>query len=236
MSNKKRRNRKIVSDSSEASGQAVNQIPEEVNTKNSEIQSVQTDLSNRTGVISYLKSNLWLVGVICFLALGTLGAGLKYLDDDAQIPFAIRANSKGNLNDKREQSFLNKVNPFLSPPDPTPTPRLSKEYIYAGSRLLAVEDANATAVPPADLAIWRKTTGEWWVMGSGENLHQVTQQWGVSTDKEVPGDYDGDGKVDIAVWRDSNGTWHIKNSSDGSTRTVQWGASGDTPVPAYYRR
>src|SRR2546430_1867269 len=34
----------------------------------------------------------------------------------------------------------------------TPTPQLSKEYIYAGSRLLAVEDANANAAPPTDLA------------------------------------------------------------------------------------
>jgi len=45
-------------------------------------------------------------------------------------------------------------------------PQLSREYLYAGSRLLAVEDANANAAPPADLAIWRPTSGEWWVMGS----------------------------------------------------------------------
>src|SRR5215207_1076031 len=46
-------------------------------------------------------------------------------------------------------------NPFTAPPSPTPTPALqkSKEYVYAGSRLLAVEDANASAVPPSDLAI-----------------------------------------------------------------------------------
>src|SRR6185369_2045651 len=33
-------------------------------------------------------------------------------------------------------------NPFADPL-PTPTPQLSKEYIYSGQRLLAVEDANA---------------------------------------------------------------------------------------------
>ena len=47
----------------------------------------------------------------------------------------------------------------MAAPLPTPTPQLSKEYIYAGSRLLAVEDANANAAPPADLAVWRPSNG-----------------------------------------------------------------------------
>ena len=37
---------------------------------------------------------------------------------------------------------------FYSFAPPTPTPQLSKEYIYAGTRLLAVEDANANAACP----------------------------------------------------------------------------------------
>lgn len=40
----------------------------------------------------------------------------------------------------------NNWNPFAAPL-PDPTPQLSKEYIYAGSRLLAVEDANAGISP-----------------------------------------------------------------------------------------
>jgi hypothetical protein len=43
---------------------------------------------------------------------------------------------------------------FASVPllDPTPTPKLSKEYIYAGSRLLAVDDAGAQQPSATDLS------------------------------------------------------------------------------------
>lgn len=186
-----------------------------------------------------------MVGIICFLALGVLGAGLLYLDEDSQREIARRANNKGNLNNQKEQSFLNKVNPFLSPPDPTPTPQLSKEYIYAGSRLLAVEDKNANAAPPSDLAIWRPTSGEWWVMG-GDGSQQVTQSWGASGDVPVPGDYDGDGKTDFAVFRPdnpatpnidecaSNCQWYVIYSSTGSSNQFGFGSDGDKPVPADY--
>jgi hypothetical protein len=195
-------------------------------------RSVNSERTN-AGVFTYLKNHLWVVGVIAFLTLGTLGAGLKYLDDNAQLEIASRASSKGNLNDKREQSFLNKVNPFLPTPTPTPTPQLSKEYIYAGSRLLAVEDANATATPPADLAIWRSSSGEWYVMG-GNGSQQVTQSWGVSGDVPVPGDYDGDGKTDFAVFRPSINYWYLVYSSTGGTSSFAYGSSGDKAVPADY--
>jgi hypothetical protein len=236
MSNKKRRNRKIISNSNEVSGQTINQLAEEIGSNDSDIQSVQANSSVRTGLISYLKSNLWMVGIICFLALGVLGAGLKYLDDDARREITRRANNKGKLNNQ-EQSFLNKINPFLSPPDPTPTPQLSKEYIYAGSRLLAVEDANASAAPPADLAIWRPGTGYWWVMKPDGNI-QAQVGWGQSGDKTVPGDYDGDGKTDFSVFRPAtsttSATWWILRSAtqDTSYYSIPFGAVDDLPAQA----
>lgn len=124
-------------------------------------------------------------------------------------------------------------NPF-APPLPTPTPQLAKEYIYAGSRLLAVEDANANASPPADLAVWRPSTGTWWVMG-GSNSAQVTQSWGTNGDKPVPGDYDGDGKTDFSVFRPSTGQWFVVQSSDNAWGPViTWGTPTDFRVAADY--
>ena len=123
---------------------------------------------------------------------------------------------------------------FYSFAPPTPTPQLSKEYIYAGTRLLAVEDANASAAPPADLAVWRPSTGTWWVMG-GANSVQVTQAWGMNGDKPVPGDYDGDGKTDFSIYRPSSGQWFVLQSSDNSWAPVfAWGTSTDIRVPADY--
>jgi hypothetical protein len=77
----------------------------------------------------------------------------------------------------------------LAAPLPTPTPQLSREYIHAGSRLLAVEDASATAAPPADIAIWRPSNGNWMVMGQAGSAATTYTGWGVPTDIAAPGDY-----------------------------------------------
>ena len=84
-----------------------------------------------------------------------------------------------------------------------------------------------------DYAIWRPSTGEWWIIRSSDGTLQY-QVWGVAGDIPVPGDYDGDGKTDIAIWRPSTGAWWIISSSSGTSTTQFWGGSGDTPVPGDY--
>ena len=87
------------------------------------------------------------------------------------------------------------------------------------------------SLPPADfdgdgkqdVAVWRPSTGEWYVRG------QFTIQWGVPSDVPVPGDYNGDGLTDVAVWRPSTGEWYVRGQF-----TIQWGVPSDVPVPGDY--
>jgi len=86
-----------------------------------------------------------------------------------------------------------------------------------------------------DVAVFRPSTGTWFIIPSSNPGSPIVQQWGASGDIPVPGDYDGDGKTDIAIFRPSSGTWFIIPSSNpGSPIVRQWGASGDIPVPGDY--
>lgn len=178
-----------------------------------------------SSVIRYFRQRLWLVAVVLLLVAGVAGATLKYMEEDARRQNAMKP---------RDRSLLSAINPYVTSPSPTPTPQLSKEYIYAGSRLLAVEDANANAAPPADLAVWRPSTGFWWVLGGVEGSQQISFQWGTSGDVPVPGDFDGDGKTDFAIFRPSLGEWWIFKSSDSTYSPTNFGTSGDKPVVADY--
>jgi hypothetical protein len=87
--------------------------------------------------------------------------------------------------------------------------------------------------PKTDYVVYRTGSGTWWVSDSTTGA-QTSQQWGLSQDVPVAGDYDGDFKTDFAVWRPSNGTWYVIRSSNGTTFEQQWGLISDIPVPADY--
>jgi hypothetical protein len=84
-----------------------------------------------------------------------------------------------------------------------------------------------------DLAIWRPSTGTWYVRYSslGYSAAASALQWGLPGDVPISGDFDGDGKTDLTVFRPSNGTWFLRYSSLGysiaSSVAFQWGLPGD---------
>jgi hypothetical protein len=120
-------------------------------------------------------------------------------------------------------------------PVPTPTPQLSREYIYTSNgRLIAAEDAGAQQVTATDLAVWRLSSGTWFIM-SPTGAVSVQQQWGIGTDTPAPGDYDGDGKTDFCVFRpDANGAFYALRSSDAGLISLNFGTTGDVPAPGDY--
>jgi len=108
-------------------------------------------------------------------------------------------------------------------------------------------DSNSTDIPQigdydgdgkADIAVWRyevqnsvTAPAYWYVLQSSDNNYQAVQ-WGVTFDRQVPQDYDGDGKTDFAVFR--SGWWYILNSRDGSVRAEKFGQDSDEPKRGDY--
>lgn len=193
MSRKSNRNRK--------SAELLSLNVTEKNNSSTEAADVIKVPSERRKTPWLYRKTQWVVALV-FTVLVTLGI----FANNGWLPSTdpLTGKKTGWFGRELPRNASSSWNP-LAAPLPTPTPQLSKEYIHLpGGRLLAVEDANANAAPPADLAIWRPTTGEWWVLG-GPGSAQTTFGWGVSTDRPVPGDYDGDGKTDFSVFRPSTG-------------------------------
>ncbi len=87
----------------------------------------------------------------------------------------------------------------------------------------------------ADFAVFRPSSGTWFIIPSSNPSVPIIRQWGTLGDIAVSGDYDGDGKADFAVFRPSSGTWFIIPSSNPSVPVIrQWGTLGDIPLPGDY--
>jgi hypothetical protein len=76
-------------------------------------------------------------------------------------------------------------------------------------------------------SIQTRNWGTWWITRSSDN-GSYTVNFGISTDRLVQGDYDGDFQTDVAVYRD--GTWYIRLSSNGSVVVQNFGLASDKPV------
>jgi hypothetical protein len=124
------------------------------------------------------------------------------------------------------------------------TARLSgPQGLIPGVNLVAFTNALGNAPPPlrtkfdfdgdgkADPSVVTASTGTWSYAASSANYEIRSSRWGVSSDKFVPADYDGDGKYDLAVFR--SGTWYIMGSA-GAFRAEHFGSPGDIPQPGDY--
>jgi hypothetical protein len=83
----------------------------------------------------------------------------------------------------------------------------------------------------SDFTVFRPGQGMWYIRNSASTLFW-SQQFGLASDRIVPGNYNNDNKADIAVYRD--GTWYILESGGYSFRTETFGTPEDIPVPADY--
>lgn len=76
-----------------------------------------------------------------------------------------------------------------------------------------------------DIAVFRRSTGFWYILQSSNNQLQA-EGFGQTSDIGMVGDFDKDGKSDLTVIRGglANGlNWYTRRSSDQSTRIVFWG-------------
>ncbi|CAN5367919.1 hypothetical protein BH10ACI2_BH10ACI2_19970 [soil metagenome] len=114
----------------------------------------------------------------------------------------------------------------------------AEQFGQAGDDPVAVGDWDGDG--KADEAVYRDSAfgsqSFFYYRGSLNNPDGIITYypWGMTGDKAVRGDFDGDGKNDPAVFRPSIGAWFIAQSSNGTVKVDLWGLAGDNLVPADY--
>lgn len=111
---------------------------------------------------------------------------------------------------------------------------ISTDQPVIGNFVKGIEAASGVTI--TDLAVVRTGANgqKTWFMQTPGTSSYKQMDFGLSSDVNVPEDYDGDGFTDVAVWRPSTGVWYIIRSNSNTLFTKQWGAAGDIPQPARY--
>ena len=89
----------------------------------------------------------------------------------------------------------------------------------------------------ADLALYRPSTGQWFVQASGSNYAStlLATFGAANTDVPMPGDYNGTGTTVPAVFRPSTGQWFLYGGVGGRNVTLPVTFPvGSSPVPGDY--
>ncbi len=85
----------------------------------------------------------------------------------------------------------------------------------------------------ADFAVFRPSTGTWYVSRNRNGVADLAVQFGTNGDIPVGGVYDANPNINspFAVFRPSNGTWYVDTDNNGTVNIAsQFGTVGDTPM------
>lgn len=134
------------------------------------------------------------IGVCFLLVVGALGAGLG---EKIASVFTTRI-----LNQKTSQSQSAQNALMPTSLNPATTTQLSKEYIYAGSRMLAIEDAGS-APPPSRVNVALASNG---ATASASSMTTDLQGWSFLPSSANNGDRRGINETQNGYWRDGTGS------------------------------
>lgn len=82
-----------------------------------------------------------------------------------------------------------------------------------------------------DWAVIRNSGGIYsWFIATNGGSPQPVVNWGITSDRLINGDFDGDLRDDIAVFRPSNSTFYILLSQSSTLRIENFGQTGDDPT------
>jgi subtilisin-like proprotein convertase family protein len=167
-----------------------------------------TGMTIPNGVVDVIDST----GTI--LAMATADASGKYT---LQLPHNL-TNGKISLR-ARATDIAGNIGPTSTPAFVLTITTANGDYTNTGS---------------ADLALFRPTTGQFFISPPSPASAYAVSTQGQPGDIPIQGDFDGDGKTDVGFYRPSTGTWYIYRSQLGF-ETMQFGqANVDIPVPGDY--
>jgi hypothetical protein len=220
---------------SDASGyQNISVVQTILNTTSNLMGSCGTKFQPASSSLYLIKDDgsSWL-GPLMIGQPGTLQNSQCVLNAGASSATGSGTNLTVNLDFTFQPDFIGLKNHFMLAEDTVNnlTSGLQNRGTWIPSRTTGDFDGDGKA----DIAVFRPSSGTWFIIPSNNPGSPIIQQWGTRGDIPVPGDYDGDGKIDISVFRPSSATWFIIPSSNPGTPIVQlWGLPGDVPVPGDY--
>ena len=103
------------------------------------------------------------------------------------------------------------------------------DFIYGEPRSATYHEGDFDGDGTTDITMYRPSSGQWFVLNSGNGTFSITNWGGQPGDVPLEGDFDGDRRSDFAIFRPAIGTWFVLKSSNSQFDVAQWGQLGDKP-------